>query len=453
VGTTGKGRASKAGNDNAARIQLGPFWLWYRRERDEWCICWYDSGRDESSRRTCRKSTGIGGGGDGPPPATAQDALVAHYEAWRKPIEVKPEEAHVESLMADWLLKHANVNLADPVRYANGIAHWQRFFISERRAGMLTGEPVVSDVKPALIERFIAFREADGISRHTISRDIAALRQPLNWAWKNHIIAAAPFVPDVKDKPEARDVVYDAKQVAALLEAAWHVPERRQVVMFALIMLSTHGRGDAVLQLDASQIQDGLIYFNPPGRKQTKKRRSVVPIAPTLAPWLEGLAGRVITWQRPRLNRDTGLTEYDTFPCDSIDNAFEKSLIAAGICAQAVGADGEPAWLPPRAKLGETAPRPKIVGIGSPNTLRHTCSTEMHMRGIPEAQIDRAAGHAGDGTNKKHYRHLRPDYLREFIAGVEDYWSVVGQHTKVHLRSHSDPKIIDFGAARVGRSK
>jgi hypothetical protein len=358
VGTTGKGRASKAGNDNAARIQLGPFWLWYRRERDEWCICWYDSGRDESSRRTCRKSTGIGGGGDGPPPATAQDALVAHYEAWRKPIEVKPEEAHVESLMADWLLKHANVNLADPVRYANGIAHWQRFFISERRAGMLTGEPVVSDVKPALIERFIAFREADGISRHTISRDIAALRQP-------------------------------------------------------------------------------LIYFNPPGRKQTKKRRSVVPIAPTLAPWLEGLAGRVITWQRPRLNRDTGLTEYDTFPCDSIDNAFEKSLIAAGICAQAVGADGEPAWLPPRASWARPRRGPRFVGLGSPNTLRHTCSTEMHRAAFPRRRSIAPPAHAGEGTNKRHYRHLRPDYLREFIAGVED---ILGRRRAAHQGAPAIPQ-------------
>jgi hypothetical protein len=46
VGTPGKGRrASQAGNDNAARVQLGPFWLWHRRERDEWCVCWWDDDR------------------------------------------------------------------------------------------------------------------------------------------------------------------------------------------------------------------------------------------------------------------------------------------------------------------------------------------------------------------------------------------------------------------------
>lgn len=55
---------------------------------------------------------------------------------------------------------------------------------------------------------------------------------------------------------------------------------------------------------------------------------------------------------------------------------------------------------------GETAMRPKVIGLGSPNTLRHTLSTEMHMRDVPKAQIDTAAGHAGEGTNKKHYRHL-----------------------------------------------
>jgi hypothetical protein len=37
----------------------------------------------------------------------------------------------------------------------------------------------------------------------------------------------------------------------------------------------------------------------------------------------------------------------------------------------------------------------------------------------PEAQIETAAGHAGEGTNKRNYRHLRPDYLAELIDAVE----------------------------------
>ena len=78
---------------------------------------------------------------------------------------------------------------------------------------------------------------------------------------------------------------------------------------------------------------------------------------------------------------------------------------------------GEPVWLSLRKRIGETAPRPKIVGIGSPNALRHTCSTEMHRRGHSRGS-DR---HRSKGTNKRYYRHLRAAYLADFIAGVEDF--------------------------------
>ncbi len=436
---------------DTGRTQLGEFWLWYRAERDEWSICWYDDGGASGGRRTRRLATGIRGGSADRPPREAEDALAAHYLTAQKPVEQPVDAVHVEKLMADWLLKHAEKKLSDPVRYANGVAHWQRFFAAERRAGRLTGAPRVVDINAALVERFHAFRAADGVSAATIGRDTAALRQPLNWAWKNNLIPSAPFVPAPADKPEPKDLIYTPEQVAALLDAARAVVERHHIHLYTLIMLSTHGRGEAVLELDAAQVQGGLIYFNAPGRKQTKKRRSIVPIAPTLAPWLADLpAGPVIQWQRARTAAD-GEIVYDRFPVGSIKTGFEKCLIAAGIVEHKLDDDGEPAWLPPRAKLGETAPRPHLIGLGSPNVLRHTISTEMHMRGVPEAQIDTAAGHAGDSTNKRHYRHLRPDYLRDFIAGVEDYWSEVGKFTKAHLRSHCDPKVIDLGAARASR--
>jgi hypothetical protein len=67
---------------------------------------------------------------------------------------------------------------------------------------------------------------------------------------------------------------------------------------------------------------------------------------------------------------------------------------------------------------------------------------------VPEAQIETAAGHRGDTTNKKHYRHLRPEYLNDFIDGVESFWSDVGKLAKVHLRCQRDTKIVDLAPAR-----
>ena len=358
-------------------------------------------------------------------------------------------DVYVEKLMANWLLQHAQVHLSDPIRYANGVAHWLAFFAIEQSSGRLIGPPTVADINSALVERFHAWRASQGVSASTVARDTAALRQPLNWAWKRNMVASAPFVPDPKNKSEPRDLVYTVDQVAAFLDAAWALEERRHVHMFAMIMLSTNARVEAVLELDKNtQHRDGLLYFNAPGRAQTKKRRSIVPVCPTLVPWLEMYPGRAIQWQKRSLDRVTGEPNFELHPVESIKTAFEKTLIAAGICDHARDQRGDELWLPPRGRLGETSPRPKLVGIGSPNTLRHTTSTEMHRRGVPEAQIESAAGHRGETTNKRHYNHLRPEYLTGFIDGVEAFWADVGKLTKAHLRYQRDTKIFDLASTR-----
>ena len=434
------------GDDNAQRVELGPFWLHWRAEREVWTIAWYDDGGGRRTRRICRKTTRVGTRDeDGHPPQEAVDALADHYAEWRRPVQQPVEEALVEGLLADWLVYTGETN-ADPVRAADCVAHWLKFFEIERREGRITRGPYVSDIKVALCERYMRWRGAQpGIKRGTtisgatISRELAALRAALRRAWKMERIPSAPFVPNIdgKDKPGPKELVYTVEEVARLLDAARRFETRGHVHLYIMIMLSTHGRGEAVLELDAeTQIVKGNIHFLVPGEPQTSKRRSIVPIAPTLAPWLEGVKGKVIAFRATR--EDGSVLER---PTASIKTAFEKCLIEAGLCEQVVGDDGEPVWLPPRAKLGETERRPKLKGIGSPNTLRHTIATELHTLGVPEAQIDSAAGHSGEGTNKKNYRHLRPDYLKELVAGVEAYWRKVGEHTDAHLKHGRKPDV------------
>lgn len=453
MGTKRRDGGDAADNDNGRRAELGPFWLYWRGERRVWAIAWYDDGGGKRTRRICRKTTGIGARGeDGRPPQAAVDALADHYAEWRRPTQQPVEVALVEGLLADWLVHTQDTN-ADPVRAADCVGHWLRFFELERREGRITRGPYVSDIKIALCERYMKWRAAmpgirrgTNVSGATISRELAALRAALRRAWKTEKIPSAPFVPDVeaKDKPGPKELVYSVEQVARLLEAARRLHERAHVHLYIMIMLSTHGRGEAILELDAdTQIIKGNIHFLVPGEAQTKKRRSIVPIAPTLAPWLVGTKGKVIQFGT---RREDGSVL--TRPTASIKTAFEKCLIEAGISEQVVGDDGKPVWLPPRRKFGETEPRPAMRGVGSPNTLRHTISTELHTLGVPDAQIDAAAGHSGEGTNKKNYRHLRPGYLKELVAGVEAYWRKVGEHTDAHLkhgRASKSVKLVAHG--------
>ncbi len=305
-------------------------------------------------------------------------------------------------------------------------------------------EPLtVLSITNGLIDAFIAWRSAQGASAPTISRDIAALRGPINWGMKNNHLTAAPRIKEVKGRKKRKELEWSPEQVAAILDAAAADEQRRHIHLFAMINLSTHGRTEAILELDAdTQIRQGLIYFLRPDEEQTRKRRAIVPICPTLAPWLDGVTGKVIRYRTPTSakTRAAGGPEWFERPTANIANGFEGVLLAAhaarpdlGLARQAVDADGKPVWLEPRKKLGETKRRPKMVSIGSPNTLRHTIHTWHKRHGVPEAQIDAAAGHSEQGTGAS-YTHLRPEYLREFMSSTEAFWEAVGGFTDAHLR-------------------
>ena len=180
-----------------------------------------------------------------------------------------------------------------------------------------------------------------------------------------------------------------------------------------------------------------MIHFLAPDRQQSSKRRSIVPIAPTLAPWLMGLQGKVIVYRAEiaeHRRKPGGPTHFER-DCYNVGNAFDHCLIEAGPSRVFHDQYGVPVMLPPRRKIGETERRAKLSGIGSPNTLRHTIITEMHRRGVAEAQIETASGHAGEGTNKRNYRHLRPDDLAELIEAVESFWADIDAFTHVHRRT------------------
>lgn len=441
------------------RIEIGGFWLWYRADRSEWCIAWYD--KDARSRRL--RSTGIGGGCPNDPPSEAREALARHFLESVQPAAPKaaPTEVAVGDLLTVWLKEHVEKHKAAPERYAQSVPHLLRYFAAERKSGRIKGGGVMlSEVNRAFVLRFIEFRKAEGVGGHTISRDLAALRGAINHAWKNERIAVSPFIPEVDkvDKAGPRELVLTTEQVAALLEQAARRDDRRHVLVYTMIQLSTCGRTDAIIELEDAQIRRGLIYFLAEGETMTSKRRSIVPIAPTLAPWLAERKGKIISYRVPvaAKKRIEGGPTHVERPTYDLGKAFAGCLCDAalagvsGITKNVVDKNGSQLWLPPRRSLGETVDRPRLQALATPNTLRHTAITEMNRRGVPDAQIDTAAGHIGEGTGKRNYRHLRPEYLAELISAVEGYWSEVGKYTTVHLRTHCGPKIVDFGKTKAG---
>ena len=172
-----------------------------------------------------------------------------------------------------------------------------------------------------------------------------------------------------------------------------------------------------------------------------------MPIAPALAPWLSDIEGKVIRYRVSRSGVLEGEACFFERETHDIGRAFEACLVQAhlanpglALARHAENSNGEAIWLPPRKKLGETLARPKVVGIGTPNTLRHTIHTWHQRKGVPQAQIDAAAGHNSERGSGANYTHLRPEYLAEFIASTEAFWMAIGEHTSVHLRYQCDTK-------------
>jgi integrase len=324
--------------------------------------------------------------------------------------------------MADWLKLHVS-NLADPVRYTNSVDHWMKFFDRERAAGRLTAAVTVADLTPQLQARFRAGRADAGVGGHTISRDLAALRGALNWAWKNQRLEHAPFIADVPphQKARARDRVLTFEEIAAILDRCVGRPEREHLICFIVVELGTAGRPDAVLELTDKNIdlKRGLIDPSQDGRVHARKRRAIVPIAGHVLPWVTGVKGKLIKYRVPiaEKNQVPGGPEFFERETKSIKTAWKA------VCADA-GVRGT-----------------------SPKTLRHTMLTWLAMRGVPKEQRSALAGHLARDTTARNYEHLSPDYLGAAIAQIDAFFDELGKHTRAHLRYSNDTEIEATEAA------
>ncbi|MCC5996502.1 MAG: site-specific integrase [Oceanicaulis sp.] len=220
-----------------------------------------------------------------------------------------------------------------------------------------------------------AGRDPRGVSDGTIRRELGVLRAAINHAHREGRVTRAPFVA-LPERPQARDRWLTPAEAERLLKAAYSMKRARgHLPLFIRLGLMHGARKEAILSLRWAQVDldAGLIDFNPPGRKRTNKRRSRVPIARGLIPFLR------IARRRSCI---TGhVIQYAGKPVRDIKRAFgEACRIAA-------------------------------LEDVTPHTLRHTCATWMMQRGVPHFE---ACGflEMSPETLQRHYAHHHPDYLR-----------------------------------------
>ena len=293
------------------------------------------------------------------------------------------------------------------------------------------------------------------------------LRASINWAANEELITSPPFIPKLQGrdalKTRRTSFAYTLEQVAAILEAALSHPRRQHVHLFAIAMMSSHARTEAILNCDLdTQYHHGVIDWLVPGEEQTKKRRSMTPVGPTFYAWLDGRRGKLIReyWHAPKCTwSDPNIPEFHGRDVYSIKRAFESCLIIAGEAHPSLGLR-RPLLGPNGEQLTQTVrkpgrasstseERPLWDGIGSPNNLRHTIHTQLRRVGVPKAQIDAAAGHAEQGTGETYSHWDAKSDLKDLTDGIERIFEDLAKLTKVHIRSHSGPTVVDLGRIRT----
>lgn len=209
-------------------------------------------------------------------------------------------------------------------------------------------QATVADLTIAAQERFVEWLRDRGYADGYVRRVVGFGRTATNRAWKRGEVTQVPFI----ELPPGGDP-YPNRATRAQLVALLNTPMPAHVVAYVLIRLNTGCRGDAALDLQPFQIdwQENAVRLNPAGRRQTTKRRPVVPLTRTLARFLGRLSGPYYAgWNGKRTA--------------SIKTTWRKVRAKAGL----------PAWF-------------------APKVLRHTVASELRRRGVPKWDVAGLLGH------------------------------------------------------------
>lgn len=244
------------------------------------------------------------------------------------------------------------------------------------------------------VDEYIEHRETGQIgdcpgAPATIRHELAILKACFNWCAglegsrkqpRKDAIIKPEDVPvfDLPPDSEGRDRWLRDDEIKRMMKAAVEKrdgPRLSRIERFLWLALETAARLMAILELtwDRVDFEMGVIHYNVPGRRRTKKRRASVPISKNLRPILE----------RAYRERESN------YVCDHLAMTIWRGVKSV-------------------AKLAE-------VEDVSPHVLRHTAATQMLRRGVP---IWIVAGILADTveTVQKTYGHHCPEGL---AVGVE----------------------------------
>lgn len=225
-----------------------------------------------------------------------------------------------------------------------------------------------------------AYRETRSVADATVRLELSLLSTALGMVAKDRNVPEFTTKPDLWLPPpgERQERHLTARQFKKLQENAI----APHASLYMVLGVFTLARPSALFDLRWSQVDfiRNMIDLNPPGRRQTAKKRPVVPMGPLLRAAMEkAFRGRTCEY----------VIESGGKPIASIKKAFQAASKRSGVHA-------------------------------TPYTLRHTGAVWSAEQGTPMAELAQLMGHDDDRTTQKHYARFSPEYLRSASQRVED---------------------------------
>jgi len=275
-------------------------------------------------------------------------------------------EKKLKAILDYYLENHVDKNVIGKDQQRIAIRHLNEFF----------GKMTLEKITAGEVYNFILKRSSGSIGRPAtaggIRRELAALVAAMNFCGREKIISKddIPHIP-MPPRPPARSRWLSTAEAGSLLKTAKQ--EDWRIYLFCVIALNTAARKTSILTLTWSQVDfdRALIYQNPPGRAQTRKRRSIVPMNDDILAVL----------QAEKEKAKNGLVLGDS---TDVRKVFDRICRLAG-----------------------------LEGV-TPHTLRHTWATWAAQSGVSMFDIAGVLGDTVD-TVQKTYAHHSPDYLRTAV--------------------------------------
>jgi integrase len=283
------------------------------------------------------------------------------------------------------------------------------------------GEKTLADINGGLCREFAAQRSTDAAAR----RELEELRAAINHHRREGLCSEIVEIVLPEERPP-RERWLTRDEAARLIWAAWRYRElqkgkatqrrsRRHVAKFVVVALYTGTRAAAVcgaaLQPTPGRgwidLDRGVFYRRPPGRRETSKRQPAIPLPNELLAHLR-------RWKR---RGQRFAVEWNREPIKAVEKAFAHAARDAG--------------------LG-----PDVM----PHTLRHTAATWMMQAGT---DLWEAAGYLGMSVEvlRDRYGHHHPDHL----AGAKNAFARHRNRHRIKATEREQAKVDVAKIADISR--